>query len=42
MEKICCFAGHRDIYDNLVKEKIREKVITLIEQKNIKKFWVGN
>lgn len=40
--KICCFAGHRDIYDNSVKEKIKEKLITLIEKEDVKRFRVGN
>ena len=42
MSKICCFAGHRDIDDKSVKEKIKEKLITLIEKENFKKFRVGN
>ena len=42
VSKICCFAGDRDIYDNSVKEKIKEKVISLIEKENVKTFWTGN
>lgn len=42
VSKICCFAGHKDIYDNSIKEKIKEHLITLIEKENVKKFWVGN
>ena len=42
INKICCFAGHRDIYDNSVADKISETVITLIENEGVKTFWVGN
>lgn len=43
MNKICCFAGHRDIYDS---DDIYSKLITeiekLITQHNVTEFWVGN
>lgn len=42
INKICCFAGHRDIYDDSIKDKIKEILITLIEKENVKTFWVGN
>ena len=41
--KICCFAGHRDIINT---EKVYKELINLIEEmittKNVLEFWVGN
>ena len=38
---ICTFFGHKDTpYE--VKEKIRETIIRLIEEKNVTDFYVGN
>lgn len=43
MNKICCFAGHRDIINS---EKVYKELINLIEEmittKNVLEFWVGN
>ena len=39
--KICCFAGHRQIHDSNIKLKIKQKAITLIE-KGTTIFLVGN
>lgn len=40
--KICCFAGHSDVWDNNVKERIKDIAENLIINKNVKEFWVGN
>ena len=40
--KICCFAGHNEIYDDKIKEKLNKQIINLIETQNVKTFWVGN
>lgn len=43
MRKICCFAGHSEIYDT---ENVYTKLLTVIEDlittENINEFWVGN
>jgi len=39
---ICCFAGHREINSMLLKDKIREKVLELIQKNHVTEFWVGN
>lgn len=39
--KICCFAGHSEIYDFSIAEKTEKLVIKLIEQ-GVCEFWVGN
>lgn len=39
---ICCFAGHRNIGDLEIKEKIEAVVRDLIENKGVTEFWVGN
>lgn len=41
--KICCFAGHREIYDTTVlREKLIETVKDLIQTHEVYEFWVGN
>lgn len=41
--KICCFAGHREIYDTTVlREKLRTTVKDLIQTHEVYEFWVGN
>ena len=44
MKKIlrCCFAGHSHIYDNTIKDKIKEVAEKLIINFNVKEFWIGN
>lgn len=43
MNKICCFAGHSELYDT---EKIYMRLVSkldeLIEKENVNEFWVGN
>ncbi len=43
MDKICCFAGHKSIYnyDKLYKE-VYNKCKELITQQGVNCFWVGN
>ncbi len=38
----CCFAGHGEIYDSSLDEKIIDAAIKLIEECNVNEFWVGN
>ena len=40
--KRCCFAGHGDIWDSGVKERIIKVAKDLIINHNVKEFWVGN
>lgn len=40
--KRCCFAGHSDIWDNTLAEKIKSVAEDLIVNHNVKEFWVGN
>lgn len=40
--KICCFAGHSEIYDNEIKQKISKAASYLIETKGVNSFLVGN
>ena len=40
--KRCCFAGHGEIYDTSVKEKLKTEIKRLIETENVREFWVGN
>lgn len=40
--KTCCFAGHSDIYDRLLTNKIKKIAVELIEKENVSCFWVGN
>lgn len=41
--KICCFAGHRDVYDTkTIISVLHNEVENLIINENIKEFWVGN
>ena len=40
--KICCFAGHKDCYDESIRKLIESAVEKLIEQENVKEFWAGN
>ncbi len=40
--KRCCFAGHSKIYDSKIREKLLKHIIMLIEEENVKDFWVGN
>ncbi len=44
MEEIkrCCFAGHSDVCDNNLAEKIKTTAEYLIVNHNVKEFWVGN
>ncbi len=41
--KVCCFAGHRDVYnaENVLAE-LKNKIEELIIKENITEFWVGN
>lgn len=43
MRKICCFAGHRDIYNT---EELSKRLTVLIEkliiEENVTEFWVGH
>ncbi len=40
--KRCCFAGHRDIHDIMIKNRIKMLASDLIENCNVKKFLLGN
>lgn len=42
--KICCFAGHRKIYDDreIIKAKLEKEIINLIENHNVKVFYNGS
>ena len=43
MEKICCFAGHRDIYNiELIENILKQLIIKLITEENVGEFMVGN
>ncbi|MBQ7897011.1 MAG: DUF1273 domain-containing protein [Clostridia bacterium] len=42
MEKTCCFAGHRKIYDNEMKQKISEVIEFIYTEEKVKNFLVGN
>ncbi len=43
MKRICCFAGHRDIYNiEALKEKLNELIIKLITEDSVEEFMVGN
>ena len=39
--KICCFAGHRKINDDieLIKEKLKKEIISLVENHNVTSFY---
>lgn len=39
--KRCCFAGHSKIYDDSVRDTLKEIITDLIEKENVKEFWVG-
>ena len=41
--KICCFAGHRKITDDIeiIKEKLKKEIISLIENHNVTTFYNG-
>ncbi len=39
--KRCCFAGHSKLYDSSLTEKIFKKAEYLINECNVKEFWVG-
>ena len=41
--KICCFAGHRKIYDDreIIKAKLEKEIINLIETHNVTTFYNG-
>ena len=41
-KKRCCFAGHSDIWDSSLAEKIKNVAEDLIVNHNVKEFWVGN
>lgn len=42
--KICCFAGHRDIYEhtNDLEVKVKKEIINLIENQGVNIFYNGN
>lgn len=40
--KRCCFAGHSEVYDSSIKSLICQKAAELIENENVREFWVGN
>ncbi len=40
--KRCCFAGHSDIWDSNLREKLKTVAEDLIVNHNVKEFWVGN
>ena len=40
--KRCCFAGHSDIWDSSLTEKIKSVAEDLIVNHNVREFWVGN
>ena len=39
---VCSFAGHSNVNDGDVKEKIQKIAERLITEKNVTEFWVGN
>lgn len=41
MEHSCCFFGHRDCPDS-IKSKLKKCVLELIEENNVRCFYVGN
>lgn len=42
MGKICCFAGHSNIYDtDNIKKKLDALIEKLIIEENVSEFWVG-
>lgn len=42
-DKICCFAGHKDIYgETELKESVYNKCEELITEKAVNCFWVGH
>lgn len=41
-KKRCCFAGHSDIWDSSLTEKIKSVAEDLIVNHNVREFWVGN
>ena len=41
-KKRCCFAGHSDIWDSSLAEKIKSVAEDLIVNYNVREFWVGN
>ncbi len=38
----CCFAGHRDMYDNKAKDRVKSIAEELITRHNVDEFWIGN
>ncbi len=40
--KKCCFAGHSDIWDSMLEDKIKKVAENLIINCNVKEFQVGN
>ena len=40
--KKCCFAGHSDIHDETIKEKIYIEAERLYREQGVKAFWVGD
>ncbi len=40
--KRCCFAGHSDIWDSSLAEKIKSIAEDLIVNHYVREFWVGN
>lgn len=40
-EEICCFAGHRNIGDIRITDKIEKIARVLIEKDGVKEFWIG-
>lgn len=39
---ICCCFGHKFIYDDQVKEKLKEALRFVIKNKKINEFYVGH
>ncbi len=43
MKKICCFAGHSELYNkDTLYSQLMTAIDKLIVKENIKEFWVGN
>ncbi len=42
INKRCCFAGHREVFEESVKENIERLVEQLIIRHGVNEFWVGN
>ncbi|MBE6762566.1 MAG: hypothetical protein E7551_09845 [Ruminococcaceae bacterium] len=42
MDKKCCFAGHNEIFEIDLQDKLNNILIKLIKEENVKEFYVGN